>query len=463
MAEIDVADAPKKAVDLFNKGFGAFERNNLDYAIDLLSASLEICPGLLKARRFLRAAEIKRFKAKKAGFLAHRLSIVKGMPDLTRAQMLVKAGKGDEALLAAEKLLRLDPLNVRFIRAFAEAAELAGLPEAGVQSLEIARDHYPADTAVLEKLGAMYQKVGRNKDARACFEQLCELDPRNPSYIKLLKDAMALESMRTDGWEETAEAGGTFREMIRDEQEAVRLEQESKAVKSSKDVDALIEDALAKIEGEPENINYYRSLARLYAQKHAYRDAVATLEKASEISSGDPEVAAALTRVRVQEFEYAIGQAREAGDEAAAQEHEQRKAQFIFDDLQERVKRYPNDLNLRFDLGLMMFQNDYFNEAIQQFQLAQRSPKHKVRALYYLGLCFKAKKQYDLAAEQLGRAAADLELMDDTKKSILYELGAVAEAVGDAAEAARYYKEIYQVDIGFKDVAEKVEQVYSGS
>jgi hypothetical protein len=50
--------------------------------------------------------------------------------------------------------------------------------------------------------------------------------------------------------------------------------------------------------------------------------------------------------------------------------------------------------------------------------------------------------------------------MDDTKKSILYELGEVADAMGAHEEAIGYYKSIYAVDIGYRDVAEHIEKGY---
>ena len=80
MSEILLDDAPQKAKELFNKGFVALERNNLDYACDMFLAALDICPGLLQARKFLRAAEIRQFKAKKGGKLTHLISSASGMP-----------------------------------------------------------------------------------------------------------------------------------------------------------------------------------------------------------------------------------------------------------------------------------------------------------------------------------------------------------------------------------------------
>jgi hypothetical protein len=51
-------------------------------------------------------------------------------------------------------------------------------------------------------------------------------------------------------------------------------------------------------------------------------------------------------------------------------------------------------------------------------------------------------------------------LMDDMKKDIVYELGCVFEATGNIEKAVEQFKEIYSVDIGFRDVAEKIEKYY---
>ena len=76
-------------------------------------------------------------------------------------------------------------------------------------------------------------------------------------------------------------------------------------------------------------------------------------------------------------------------------------------------------------------------------------------------MSFMEKAQYDLARESLEKASEELPQMDDLKKEIYYQLGALLEKTGNFAEAAdKYYKEIYQVDIGFKDVAAKIEKAY---
>ncbi|MEA2069196.1 MAG: tetratricopeptide repeat protein, partial [Verrucomicrobiota bacterium] len=127
-----------------------------------------------------------------------------------------------------------------------------------------------------------------------------------------------------------------------------------------------------------------------------------------------------------------------------------------------QVERYPNDLQLKFDYGKLLFENGSHTEAIQQFQLAQRNPQRRIRALFFLAKAFEAKGQLAIAREQLESALPEALVMDESKKELLYELGGLCEASGDAPKAEQCFREIYAVDIGYKDVAAKVENTYSG-
>jgi len=68
-----------------------------------------------------------------------------------------------------------------------------------------------------------------------------------------------------------------------------------------------------------------------------------------------------------------------------------------------------------------------------------------------------------IAAEQLEKAASELHSMDETKKDILYELGLLNEAMGRTEKAHDFFKQIYAVDIGYKEVAQKIEKTYKSS
>ena len=82
--------------------------------------------------------------------------------------------------------------------------------------------------------------------------------------------------------------------------------------------------------------------------------------------------------------------------------------------------------------------------------------------LLLLGRTFRAKNMFDLAIKQLSDALADLHAMDNVKKEVLYEKGLIHEEMGDKDAALECFKQIYEVDYGYLDVAKRVEESYSG-
>ena len=80
-----------------------------------------------------------------------------------------------------------------------------------------------------------------------------------------------------------------------------------------------------------------------------------------------------------------------------------------------------------------------------------------------LGKCYAEKNMLDLARNQFEDAVKELALMDETKKSLLYDLGILCERMGDKVTALDYLKQIYEADYGYRDVAAKVESAYAGS
>jgi len=67
----------------------------------------------------------------------------------------------------------------------------------------------------------------------------------------------------------------------------------------------------------------------------------------------------------------------------------------------------------------------------------------------------------DLAAKTFADAIAEIPAMDAVKKDLLYNLGVVYGNMEKKAEALECFKQIYEVDYGYRDVASKVESSYS--
>lgn len=456
MAEVRLEDAPRKAREYYDKGFAAMERGNLDYAMDMFMASLDLEPRLLHVRKYLRGAALKKAKEKNPNALTHILSSIAGVGTLMSASGAIKK-KPLEALKSAEKLMRADPLNLTFINLLGRVAVAAGMPEVAIQTLEIARDHYPTNVELLQWLASLYMEVNNTQEGRLCYEEIYRLRPNDPAALKALKDSAAVDTMKKGGWNDA----GSFRDVMKDTKESGLLEQAAKAVKSTGDLANLIREMKSKLQREPDNINYRRSLSDYLSRAERFDEALAVLAEVQQTTGrADPQLDRNISQIRTQKFDHEIEKLQAAGDNAGADAKKKEKDAFLLADAADRVKRYPNDLQFHYELGVLLFEHGNLNDAIQEFQLSQRNPQRRIRSLYYMAMCFKQKTQYDIAMEQLQKAASELFIMDDMKKDICYEMAQICELMKQSDKAIAYYKEIYSVDISYKDVADKIEKAY---
>ena len=449
----------QQAQNFYNKGDAAFSRGNLDIAIDMLMQCVTLSPGFSNARKRLRAAQISKFKREKKSKLAAQVQEFAAVLARGKVKALQKAGKLEGALVECEKLLTMNPLNPINVEMAVEIADAAGHADAALFTVEAAYENNPDDMKLLRRVAEYYVKVGEYTKARDAYVKLNAFLPNDQAIFKQLKDVEARVTMAA-GWEDAAGKKDGYRDLIANKDQAEKLDMRAKSVQTGTDADALIQEAKERIEKEPNNLNFYRALARLYTQNKRFDEAVATLEDAQKINASDPELDRALTQAKISAFEHKIDTLKEAGDLTQAQDLETEMNQFIFDDLSARVQRYPNDLKLRFELGLQYFKYEYFDDAIGQLQLAQRSPKERVESLFYLARCFAKKNQRDMAVMQLEAANDQLPIMDDLKKMVVFELGCLAEEGGDYEKAFSYYKDVYAADIGFEDIGARMERIY---
>ena len=446
-------DLAQKAQNFTNRGRQALESGRFELAVDMLMEAVSAAPDVLESRKLLRIAQIKNFKQNgKAGFGA-KLGY---MMDRNKIMGLVKKGQGVEAMAEAEKLLCKNPLDGDNIEAAVKAAEAAGKTDHAAITIEAAYECSNKDPALLERVATYYQMAKNWAKARDAYRKLAEAKPGDQRIMQLLKNTEAQATMNA-GWEQTAGKKGGFQNLIANKEQAKKLDQANKAVITGDDAEALIAEKIAQIEKEPKNMNYRRALARLYVQNKRFGEAMECLQAAIEAAGAmDPELDRMLSQTTIQYYDQQIEQYRAAGDEESAAALESDKNQFVFDDLASRVERYPNDLHLRYELGVQYFTYEYYDEALEHLQLAQKSPKDRLWALYYLAMCFLMKDQGDMAVMQLETARDALPTMDELKKKVVYQLGLCAEASGDLEKAYQYYKDVYSTDVGFEDLSERM-------
>ena len=446
-------DLAQKAQNFTNRGRQALETGKYDLAVDMLMEAVSAAPDILETRKLLRAAQIANFKKNgKVGFGA-KLGYMMARQKILG---LVKKGKGVEAMAEAEKLLCQNPLDADNIEAAVKAAEAAGKAEHAAISIEAAYECSNKDPSLLERVATYYTMAKRWDKVRDAYQKLSEMKPGDQRVMQLLKNAEAQATMNS-GWTETVGKKGGFQALIANKEQAAKLDAANKAVVTGDDAELLIQEKLKQIEAEPKNMNARRALARIYIQGKRFYEAIDVLQQAIEVSGTmDPELDRMLSQTKVQYYDQQIEALRANGQEDDAVAMEGEKNQFVFDDLAARVERYPNDLHLRFELGKQYFTYGYYDDALTHLQLAQKSPKDRLWALYYLAMCFLAQDQVDMGVMQLETARDAIPTMDDLKKKVVYQLGLCAEASGDLEKAYQYYKDVYSSDVGFEDLSERM-------
>ena len=167
-------------------------------------------------------------------------------------------------------------------------------------------------------------------------------------------------------------------------------------------------------------------------------------------------------------FDNSIGQWEKACSEnpenqeyiESLDEAKSNKKQYQLGQLESLVQRYPNDYSYRYELGLILFEDQEYDQCLQHFQLAQRNAKIRLDAILFLGRAYSRKGFHDMAIEQFEVLKNEIQVMDEKKKNAIYELGCCHESMGSKEKAFEEFKSIYSADISFLDVADKINSFY---
>lgn len=462
MPEKPLSAIPRQIRDQYEKGKAAYDRNNLDYAISILSGILKIEPGFFDARQALRAAQFRR-SGGQTGFFKKMIGGAASQPAIAKAQLSLRKNPL-EAIEAAEEILSNDPNSTGAHKLLAEAALAAGLAKTAILSLEIIYKANPKDREIAMEMADAYTQAGLNQKAEAVYAEMLRVRPNDPEIMQLIKNVTARHTLDEGGYEALADGSGSYRDILKNKDEAVQLEQASRIVKSEDVTQNLINEYEARLQKEPNNLKVLRNVAELYAQKKDFDRALGYFERIRATEGGtDPSLAKAIADTNLKKFEHLKSQLDTAApdyDQKLAEIDAQKQA-FQLEECRQRAEKYPTDLHIRYELGQLYFNAGKVGEAIQEFQKAQNNPQRRLASIMYLGRCFAKRGMNDLAARKIQEALKEKLNFDDEKKEMLYELGTVFEKMNKPDDAIEQFKQIYEADIGYRDVAAKVDAYYA--
>jgi len=464
MPEKPLNECPRELRPLFTKGSEALQRENFEYAIDLFCQVLAREPGLIDVRRALRKAQAGKTAQGSSGFFKKVFSSAGSSPQMAKAQFALRSNPA-EALVLAEQVLLSDANNAMAHRVVVEAATALAMPQTAVMSLEILTHLSPKDKNVAIQLARLLADNGDAKRAERLLAEFARSHPNDQEVSQALKDVSAKRTMSEGGYGALESGEGSYRDILRNEKEAVELEQEKRIQKTEDVTERLIGEYEQRIKAEPKNFKLHRDLAELYTQKKQFDQALDYYAriKASEMG-GDASLDQAIAQTTVRKLDHEIGQLNPNSDDHAAEVARLTAGKMAFQmgECQKRVEKFPTDLGIRFEMGQLYFQAGKIGEAIKEFQRSRDNPHRRIASMNLLAQCFAKRKMFDLAAENLQEAIKEKQVFDAEKKDLVYQLGVVLENMGKKPEAIEQFKLIYKLDASYRDVEARVDAFYSG-
>ncbi len=460
MPEITEKELPPNLKPLWLKSLSAVQASNFTYAISIIQTILNVSPGFLEGRKILRTCEIQVSGViKKKGLF--------GMSGGGAGMKLQSQAKKDPlgTLSLIEKELEKDPANDQLNDLLFDTCLKLELFETAAFALETIRKHSPENAKLLHKLAEFY--IAREKPLMASevFNDIIKYHPTDGVAIKGSKDCSARASMQKQKWDENA----NMRDLMKNSAEFEELEKAARTGLTREQLEERRDRTVEKYNADSNNLATVKDLAALYEQLEDWHNSHTFYAWAHTLSKGDVALATKADAMKDRALETdlkTLGAAVEADPENIELKAalDARRADRIAEQVveaQKRVDQNPTDPQLRFELGSALYHAKDYSGAIPHLQQATRNPHIRTKVLLLLGRTFRAKDMFDLSIKQLSDALADLVTMDNTKKEVLYEKGLIHSEMGDKTSALDCFKQIYEVDYGYRDVAQRVESSYA--
>ena len=462
--EVTEAELAPAIQQYWKKAQESIQIDNHKYAITLLQAILKEVPGFLDARKALRLAEDKLTGGPKKKRGLFGTSVGASTSSVSKKYLSQADKDGNAALQAVEKELEKEPYNASFNDALHDVAAKLGMTDTAIFALETVRKVAPEEGKLMHKLAEYYLAQERALDAASVYESIVKADASDIAAVKAAKDCTARASMLSNRNE-----SGELELKQKDSEETLALEKASRTALTRDQQEAKRDDLAAQYAADQNNLSVVRELAAVYENLEDWANAQTFYDWGFQISNNDTalkgkagEMKDKYSAQRISELQALV--AANPDDQEAAQELEKYQIEISVSQVQERLLRVeenPTDPNLRFALGEALYQAHDYKEAIKHLQQATRNPHIRNKVLVLLGRTFDKMGMADMAINRLKEANAELKQMDATKKEVLYELGVIYDSQEQKEEAIAAFKQIYEVDYGYRDVAERVESAYS--
>ncbi len=434
----------------------AMKRRNYDFAINLFQQLLTIDPDNERARTGHYEAARKAWDMKNAGKKGK-----KGAGVGTGLGIMMRSGgrKDPSAVMAAcDKVIAKTPNDPKAHEKLGYAASKAGHYRAALFSFAKVVELAPENVQAAKNLGKLHHKLGNIQEALDAFDRALKIDPGDQESIKARKDLAAEAAIHGHGY---AEAKSTM-DLLKNKNQAREHDLLDRVAMNEDDVRATIELVNEKLVETPDDRKLLMRLGELEEQRGDLDAARTAFERLLGVDPTNFDVKERIGDLRIRDAEIALERARAGGDADATADATAALEQTKVEEFGWRVEAHPTDLPQRFRFGEALFRAGRLDDAIAEFQKTVKDPRKRLDSQVMMANAFMKKGMLDLAANQLEKA---LDVAGEGSKrgmDIRYALGKVCEKSGDVESARRHYLHIYERDIGYKDIRQRLEGLDQG-
>jgi tetratricopeptide (TPR) repeat protein len=454
--EKSLQDVTASLRELYNRATAAGRKKNWDYAIELMLNVLAKEPTLGPAREELRNYE--RGKAESLGFITKIAAKIKASFKVPKLKIVAKKDPF-KAIREYEKLLGEYLYNPAVLNALADAAVSKNVYFIGIEALEIIREKHPDNEANLRKLAEYYKETKDGMAYLRVFQQIASKHPNDLKRQSELRAATAFSTMHKSNWE----SEGSTQEKA---ENAASEQIAEGSIHDSSQAKILIEKYEKELQ-EKESTDIRRKLAEAYCMVNEYEKAIENLDVIQKnLGAIDPSIDKQIEAAYIANIDCNIKELSENPDqyeepEKQIRDLQQHRLHYRLKRAEKRSETYPNDTQLRYDLAMIYFEINEFDKALEAFQKARKNPQRRRSCIIHIGRCLESKGQFDMAIDQFKEALAEMLEMSKEKLETLYYLAIAYEATEDSEKALSCFKEIYQTNVNYKDVAERIQKHYT--
>ncbi|MEZ6003635.1 MAG: tetratricopeptide repeat protein [Planctomycetota bacterium] len=436
-----------------NKAEEALRRRNYDFAVELYRQLVDLDPNLGAARGGLRRALWERAaQGRKAGGMLGKL---KGAGPLAAAKGFLKAGKHDAAAKALETYLGSNPTDEEACLMLGQSLRMAGYTDAALAVFEFIAEVAPSRSDGWREAASVLAERGDVFGALERLEKALAADPRDREAQKARKDLAAEEALAARELRPDSHS----RQQMADAAGALELERRGRLHASQEDLEGQLAALEARYAEQPGDVDLMCEMARVHERLRDPESALDLYQRALSYRKDDGELVAKVAEVRLKAKKKALAQAGKDGNQALADRLEGELAELERGVLERAVEADPGALGPRLELGKALLKAGELDPAIGHLQRVVPDPRLGDQARFFLALGFYRKGLLDLAKDSFQTCLPSDGRTDGRTLEILYHLGLIAEAQGDSEAARNLYMRIYAVDIAYRDVAQKIEQL----